>query len=105
MIAGVSFQILWTILVFLTVFNFFPVCLAVVTRHPQRRLIGLLNILSLFSIALWLALMVWVMGGERNDTIIGRFVNDPRYAEYFKLGISGIIAFGMGAAFGQFGIV
>jgi len=105
MIAGVSFQVLWTIFVFLTVFNFFPACVAFVSRHPQRRLIAALNVLSLFSFALWVALMVWSIGGERNDTVIGRFLNNPRYRELAKLGVAGLAAFSMGASFGEFGIV
>ncbi len=105
MIAGYSIQLLWTIFVFLVVFNFFPSCVAFVSRHPQRRLIGVLNILSLFSFALWLALMVWSVGGERNDTVIGRFMANPRYRELVKLGVAGVAAFGMGASFGEFGIV
>ncbi len=105
MIAGMDVQLLWTIFVFLVVFNFLPACVAMVSRHPQRGLIALLNIVSLFSFALWIALMVWAAGGERNDTIIGRFINDPRYREGLKLGVASLAAFSMGAIFGEIGLV
>ena len=103
-IAGIDFQVLWTIFVFLVVFNFLPLCIALVSHHPQRGLIAALNLLSLFSFALWVALMAWAIGGQRNDNVIGRFINNPRYRELFKLGIASFAAFGMGATMGELGI-
>jgi uncharacterized membrane protein len=104
-IAGIDLQLFWTIFVFLVVFNFMPICIAMVTRHPQRGLIAVLNVLSLFSFALWLALMAWVVNGERDDTVIARFINNPRYREFFKLGIAGIACFSIGATTAELGLI
>lgn len=56
-------------------FNFLPAAIAFARRHPDRALIGKLNVLSLLSFLLWLALMAWVLGGARNDAVINRFVH------------------------------
>jgi membrane protease YdiL (CAAX protease family) len=56
------------------IFNFLPAAIAFARSHPERRLIGKLNILSLFSFLLWFALMVWAIGGKRDDSVINRFV-------------------------------
>ena len=75
-LSGTTFWILWWIFVFLVVFNFVPTVIAVIQRHPERRLIAGLNIVSLFSFALWLGLMAWVLGGKRDDSAINRFVSN-----------------------------
>lgn len=58
------------------VLNFIPAIIAHARNHPEKRLIGRLNILSLFSFALWLALILWVFGGARDDSVINRFVGN-----------------------------
>jgi hypothetical protein len=57
--------------------NFVPTIIAFVRRHPERRLIGQLNILSIFSFLLWMALIAWAAGGKRNDSVINRFIGRP----------------------------
>ncbi len=57
--------------------NFIPTMLAFVRQHPERRLIAPLNVLSILSFLLWLALMAWVVGGKRDDSVIGKFVGQP----------------------------
>ncbi len=104
MISGMTIQVLWTIFVFLVVFNFLPSCIAFVSHHPERRLLGLLNVLSLFSFALWIALMVWAVGGQRNDSVIGRFMGNPRSRELVKLGVASVMAFGFGSTLGGLGV-
>jgi hypothetical protein len=59
------------------VFNFIPTLVAFVLRHPERRLIGQLNILSILSFLLWMALLAWAAGGKRNDSVINRFIGQP----------------------------
>jgi len=57
--------------------NFVPTIIAFVRRQPERRLIGQLNILSIFSFLLWMALIAWAAGGKRNDSVINRFIGRP----------------------------
>jgi hypothetical protein len=59
------------------VFNFVPTLVAFARRHPERRLIGQLNILSIFSFLLWAALIAWAAGGKRNDSVINHFICGP----------------------------
>jgi hypothetical protein len=59
------------------VFNFVPTLVAFARRHPERRLIGQLNILSILSFLLWMALIAWAAGGKRNDSVINRFIGQP----------------------------
>lgn len=105
MISDTAFQVLWTIFVFLVVFNFLPACIAFVSRHPERRVLALLNILSLFSFALWIGLMVWAVGGQRPDSAIGRFMGSENGRNLVRLTVACLAAFGMGSTFGALGIV
>lgn len=59
------------------IINFIPTIIAFARQHPERRLIGQLNILSILSFLLWLALMAWVVGGKRDDSVISKFVGQP----------------------------
>ena len=56
--------------------NFIPTLIAFARRHPDRVLLAKLNVLSLLSFLRWFALLVWAVGGARNDSVIGRFVGD-----------------------------
>ncbi|WP_164155817.1 superinfection immunity protein [Sandarakinorhabdus rubra] len=66
------------IFVALCVFNFLPAIVAYVDRHPDRRLLAALNILSLFSFALWVALMAWARAGDSSHPLIRRFVGSAQ---------------------------
>jgi uncharacterized membrane protein YwzB len=57
--------------------NFIPTMIAFARQHPERRLIGQLNILSIFSFLLWMALIAWAAGGARDDSVIAKFVGKP----------------------------
>nr|WP_310523354.1 superinfection immunity protein [Polymorphobacter sp.] len=57
-------------------FNFVPAMIAYARHHPERALLARLNILSLLSFLLWFALLVWAVGGKRDDGIINRFVGN-----------------------------
>lgn len=56
--------------------NFLPSAIAYARRHPDRALLARINILSILSFLLWLALMAWALGGTRNDAVINRFVHN-----------------------------
>jgi uncharacterized membrane protein len=66
------------IFIFLCVFNFLPACVAYVNRHPDRHLPAVLNVISLFSFALWIALMAWAASGTSSHPMIQRFVGSPQ---------------------------
>lgn len=97
MISDMQFWILWSIFVFLVVFNFLPTCVAFVSRHPERWLLAWLNIVSLFSFILWIALMVWAAGGKRDDSVINRFVGNRQNRRFLAMGTVGLVAFGVGS--------
>jgi uncharacterized membrane protein len=100
-----SGQVLVTIFIFLVVFNFLPTCVAFVDRHPERRLLAGLNILALFSFALWLALMAWAVGGRRPDSMIGQWMADPRARRVVVCVAAGFAAFSLGGTLGGLGVV
>lgn len=58
------------------VLNFLPTAIAFARRHPERALLARINILSILSFLLWLALLAWAVGGTRNDAVINRFINN-----------------------------
>lgn len=102
---GMPFEMFWGIFVFLFVFNFLPLCVAIVSRHPFTGDIAFLSILSLFSFALWVALMVWAAGGARNDGVIGRFMGKPRTRRLVQIGAAGIAALSIGGTLGGLNII
>lgn len=102
---SLPFELLWGVFVFLVVFNFLPACVAVVSRHPYRRDIAVLSVVSLFSFALWIALMVWAAGGARNDGVIGRFMGNRRTRRLVHLGVAGVAAFSVGSTLGGLNII
>ena len=97
MITSMQFWILWDIFVFLILMNFVPTCIAYVSQHPERHLLASLNIVSLFSFVLWLALMGWAMGGRKADSRISRFLADPMRRRLFITGVLGFAAMSFGA--------
>lgn len=99
-----QFWTLWTIFVFLVVFNFLPMIIAVVDRHPERTTIAILNVISLFSFALWMALMYWVVRGTRDDELINRFLNKGYNRKIVQYGVGCLLAFGFGSALGGLGV-
>lgn len=105
MIIADSAQTIVTIFIFLVVFNFLPTCIAYVDRHPERRLLAGLNVLALCSFALWLALMAWAVGGSRPDTMIGRWMSNPRARKIVMFVIAGLAAFSFGGTLGGLGLV
>jgi hypothetical protein len=79
MVAGTAaVTIAMWVFVALCVFNFLPAALAYVDRHPDRHLLAALNVLSLFSFALWIGLLAWARAGHSDHPIIRRFVGSPK---------------------------
>lgn len=105
MAVSTGVQVLWSIFVFLVVFNFLPAGIAWLSRHPERRQISLLNLLSLFSFALWLALFVWAVGGRRDDSAINRFMADPRGMRLVTFSAAAVAAFSFGGTLGGLNLV
>jgi hypothetical protein len=77
------------------IFNFLPSMIAFARRHPERRLIGKLNILSLFSFLLWFALLVWAVGGQRDDSVINRFVGNAENRGRLIAIVVGLVGIGV----------
>ncbi|KPF80116.1 hypothetical protein IP88_01060 [alpha proteobacterium AAP81b] len=105
MFESTQLQAIVTVFIFLVIFNFLPACVAYVDRHPERRLIAWLNLLSLFSFALWLALMAWAVGGKRPESLIGRWMGNARTRRYVVMGAAGVAAFSLGGTLGGLGVV
>ena len=59
-------------------FVMLPALIAYATRHPERRRIAGLAPLGALSFLLWGALLVWAIGGRRDDSVIARFVDRQR---------------------------
>jgi nicotinamide riboside transporter PnuC len=77
------------------IFNFLPGMIAFARSHPEKRLIGQLNILSLFSFLLWFALLVWAIGGKRDDSVINRFVANSENRGRLIAIIIGLVSIGI----------
>lgn len=95
MVAGATaVSIAVWIFIFLCVFNFLPAAVAYVDRHPDRHLLAALNVLALFSFALWVALMAWARAGNSEHALVRRFVGSPQdrrrlFASVFALLLAG----------------
>ena len=74
MISGTTFYVLWWIFVFLVGGNFIPTAIAYAQAHPRRGKLAALNVISLFSFALWVVLMAWAVGGGADDSRVTRFL-------------------------------
>lgn len=52
-----------------------PVGIAYARRHPERRTIAALTPGAFLSFILWAALLAWAVGGQRNDSVIGKYAD------------------------------
>jgi hypothetical protein len=82
------------IFIFLCVFNFLPACVAYVNRHPDRHLLAALNVISLFSFALWIALMARAASGTSSHPMIQRFVGSPQRRRRLVASVSALVLAG-----------
>lgn len=83
-----------SIFIFLCVFNFMPACVAFVNRHPDRHLLAALNVISLFSFALWIALMAWAASGSSSHPLVERFVGSPQRRRRLIASVSALVLVG-----------
>ncbi|MFN7399681.1 MAG: superinfection immunity protein [Sandaracinobacter sp.] len=84
------------------VINFVPSVLAFARRHPDRRLIASLNLLSLVSFLLWFALVSWAALGRRDNSVLDRYMADPTGKRRALVGL--LVIFLVGAALTYFGL-
>lgn len=95
MVAGsTAISVIVGVFIFLCVFNFLPACVAYVNRHPDRHLLAALNVVSLFSFALWIALMAWAASGTSSHPIIQRFVGSPQRRRRLVASVSALVLAG-----------
>lgn len=80
--------------VFLCVFNFLPAAVAYVNGHPDKHLLAVLNVVSLFSFALWIALMAWAATGSNDHPMIQRFVGTPQKRKRLVASVAALVAVG-----------
>lgn len=72
-----------------------PALIALVRRHPERRLIYKLSPLSTFSFILWGALIVWAASDQRNDGIVSKYVERLRANNRLPWVIVALLALGV----------
>lgn len=66
--------LLLAVVAILVVYLAIPAIIALVRKHPERRLIYKLIPLTLLSGILWLVLIAWAYTGQRDDAVISRWV-------------------------------
>jgi uncharacterized membrane protein len=81
----------WGGFVFLCVFNFLPAAIAYVNHHPDKHLLAMLNVVSLFSFALWIALMAWATAGRSDHPMIQRFIGTPQKRTRLALSVTALV--------------
>jgi len=79
----------------LTAYLAAPALIALVRRHPERRLIYRLSLLSLLSVILWVALIAWALTGQRDDAVIARFVARLRRSNRLPWAIGVLVILGV----------
>ncbi|WP_310496440.1 superinfection immunity protein [Sandarakinorhabdus sp.] len=88
--------LLGTGFIFLFVFNFMPTAVAYVSDHPDRHLLAAINVIALFSFALWFALMAWAATGNSEHPLIKRFVGTPKHRGRLMAGVLSLVLVGVG---------
>lgn len=105
MITPTQFWILWDIFILLIVLNFVPTCIAYMSHHPDKQLLASLNIVSLFSFVLWIALMGWALGGKRTDSAWTRFLADRQKRRMFVGGVLAFVTVSFGSTLYGLGVI
>lgn len=72
-----------------------PAAVALITQHPERRLIYRLTPLTLLSFMLWLVLIAWAFTGHRDDAVISRYVAKLRGNNRLPLAIGLLVLVGL----------
>jgi uncharacterized membrane protein len=86
--------LIWGGFIFLCVFNFLPAAIAYVNHHPDKHLLAALNVVSLFSFALWIALMAWATAGRNDHPLIQRFVGTPQRRARLFMSVAALVMAG-----------
>jgi uncharacterized membrane protein len=86
--------LIWSGFVFLCVFNFLPAAVAYLNDHPDKHLLAVLNVVSLFSFALWIALMAWAATGSNDHPMIQRFVGTPQRRKRLVASVISLVLIG-----------
>src|SRR5688572_16209362 len=73
---------------------FVPALIALARRHPDRKLIVRLSPLTLVSLILWVALLMWAVSDKRDDAVISRYVALLRGSRYFPMVIGLLVMVG-----------
>jgi len=83
------------VLAILALFVAVPMLIAWIKRHPERVLIYKLAPLSLLSFLLWFALIAWAFSGQRDDTVISKYVAKLRENNRLPLLIAALVLAGL----------
>lgn len=86
--------LIWSGFVFLCVFNFLPAAVAYLNDHPDKHLLAVLNVVSLFSFALWIALMAWAATGSNDHPMIQRFVGTAQRRKRLVASVISLVLIG-----------
>ncbi|MGB7409092.1 MAG: hypothetical protein WA908_11345 [Pontixanthobacter sp.] len=89
---------LWLLAAVLTgliLFMAVPGIIALIRRHPERRLIYKLCPLTFLSFLLWFALIAWAWTGNMTDSIINRYVARLRENNRLPIIIAGLVVLGI----------
>lgn len=87
--------ILGIILLVLAIYVAVPPLIALVRRHPERRLIYKLSPLALLSFILWGALLLWAASDRRDDAVISKYVAKLRGSNRLPLVVGLLVAVGV----------
>ena len=89
-----SLLILVTVLVTL-VYLAIPAVIALLRRHPERRLIYKLIPLTLLSFLLWFGLIAWAFTGQQDNALISRYVAKLRENNRLPWLIAALVVLGL----------
>lgn len=88
-------MVLGLVVLALLIFLVLPAIIALVRRHPGRKLIVQLTPLTLVSFLLWVALLVWAVSDKRNDAVLSRYVTRLRGSWRFPAAIGVLVLLGL----------
>jgi hypothetical protein len=87
--------VLGATLLVLLLFTALPAIIALVRRHPGRKLIAQLTPFTLVSLLLWIALLVWAVSDKRDDATISRYVARLRGSWRLPAAIGVLVVIGL----------
>jgi uncharacterized membrane protein len=87
--------LLFAVLLGIALFAATPALVALIRKHPDRKLIYKLSPLTLLSFLLWFALIAWAASDKRDDAVISRYVAKLRGNKRLPLIIGLLVAAGL----------